>query len=104
MYEASGEAAICLIHILQMIPDEQKPSILSLLGGLANSYRYVNRDQVRLQMDHSGGESRQRWKSMRQFLQAGNEYHQPRWMERTHRLVGKDLPIFQLADIVIVQH
>ncbi|MEO6888753.1 MAG: hypothetical protein ABI324_07125 [Ktedonobacteraceae bacterium] len=94
VYEASGEAAMCLIHILQMIPDEQKPAILQLLDGLAHGYQYANRDQVRLHMDHSGGHSQQRWQSMRQFLQEGNIYHQPHWMERTHRLVGEGLPTY----------
>ncbi|MBO0797164.1 MAG: hypothetical protein J2P36_40310, partial [Ktedonobacteraceae bacterium] len=94
VYEASGEAACFLIQILQMVPDEQQPAILELLSGLANEHRYRNRNQVRLEMDHSGGESRQRWTSMRQFLRDGNHYHDPRWMERTHQLVGEGVTIY----------
>ena len=94
VYEASAVAVPFLIRILQEVPDEQKPEILSLLNGLAGPYCYANREEVILRMSRSSQESHHEWHSVKQFLQTGNEYHKPQWMERNHQLVGEGLSIY----------
>ena len=94
VYEASVAAVPFLIQILQQVPDEQKSSILGLLGGLAGQYRYAHRDQVVLKMDHSGQESCHQWQSWQQFLQEGNQFHQPELMQQAHQLVGEGLSVY----------
>ncbi len=94
VYEASAVVVPFLIQILQDVPDEQKPEVLDLLTGLAVQYWYANREEVILRIEHSKGESRHEWWSIQQFLQTGNEYHKPQWMERAHQTVSQGLPIY----------
>jgi hypothetical protein len=94
VYEASCAAVPFLIEILSQVPDEQQPSILYLLAGLAHRDSYAQRDQRTLRIDHSTGNHCHEWWSAEQFLQTGNAYHDPQWMGSVHRLVGEGVPVY----------
>ncbi len=97
VYEASCAAIPFFIHLFEQVPEDQKLDILSFLTDLAHCDWYANRDQQILRVDHdfeSATRNRDRWWSIGEFLQEGNQFHEPQWMVLAHRLVGEGMPIY----------
>jgi hypothetical protein len=97
VYEASCAAIPFFIHLLEQVPEDQKLDILSFLTDLAHRDWYANRDQHILRVDHdfeSATSNRHQWWSIGEFLQEGNQFHEPQWMVLAHRQVGEGMPIY----------
>lgn len=103
VYEASCAVVPVLIDMLSIVPAPRKPEILALLEGLAHISWYANKDQRFLRMRRT----RQQWHSWGEFLNNGNEYHEPQWMRQAHQLVGEGietyLALLQSPDSKVVQ-
>jgi hypothetical protein len=96
VYEGSCAAVPFLIEILAEVPDQRKPDILALLYGLAHVSWYANKEQrfLRIRNARRRAQSGYQWHSWGEFLQVGNEYHDPRWMQQAHRLVAEGIPLY----------